>query len=73
MMFNMVETNVKRIGGTFYARIPAGEARRLGIHEGTPVEMQVRLIRRGAQDLMKLKGMFKGQFASGDSSDLWGE
>lgn len=66
----MVESKVTRIGGTFFARIPAHEAKRLGLKENAPVDLQVRPLGRTIQDVLKYRGAFKGRFVRDD--DLWG-
>ncbi len=69
----MLASNVVRINRTLYVRIPAADARRLGLKEGDAVDMDVR--RRGggtARDVVGLRGSFKGAFRRGTSSDLWG-
>ena len=71
-MFNMVETKVTRIGGTLYARIPAEEARRLGIREGSPVDLKVKPLGHFVEDVLRLKGKYKGRFTHA-ADDLWGE
>lgn len=67
----MVETKVTKIGGTLFARIPADEARRLGIVENSAVDIEVRPLGRSVKDVLALRGKFKGQFVKDD--DLWGE
>lgn len=69
----MVESKVTRIGGTLFARIPADEARRLGLEADTPVDIEVRALRRSARDVLRYKGAFHGQLAKGRRKDLWGE
>lgn len=69
-MFNMVETKVTRIGGTLFARIPADEAKRLGLHENSPIDIQVKPLGRSVEDVLALKGRFKGMFAKA-GEDLW--
>lgn len=67
----MVETKVTRIGGTLYARIPADEARRLGIHENEPIDITVRPLQRGVEGVLSLRGKHKGRFAKDE--DLWSD
>lgn len=67
----MVETTIKRIGGTYFARVPAEEARRLKLTDGAVVDLEVRPRGRSAKDALKLKGRYKGEFQS--DADLWSD
>lgn len=71
-MYNMVESSVKRIGGSFYVRVPAEEARRLKLHENQNVDLTVRPLGRSVQDVLRHKGQFRGRFARESARDLWG-
>lgn len=71
--YNMVESKVTKIGGTHFARIPADEAKRLGLKDGSPVELDVRPLRRSAQDVLTHKGAFRGALRPHAKEDLWGE
>jgi antitoxin component of MazEF toxin-antitoxin module len=65
----MVESSVKRIGGSFYVRVPAEEAKRLGLRENTRVDLDVRPLGRSVEDALKHLGRFP-KLARDD--DLWG-
>ena len=71
--FNMVQTKVTKIGGTLFVRIPAEEAKRLGLEHGSTVDVQVRPLGRKVRDMLKLKGKFKGQLAPFDRKEMWGD
>jgi len=68
----MVESRIVRINQTLYARVPAAEARRLGLSEGEVVDLQVRPRRKTVSGALGLFGKHKG-IALPDDADLWGE
>lgn len=72
MMLNMVESKIVRINQTLYARVPAAEARRLGLSEGELVDIEVTPRRKTVAGAMGLFGQYKG-LKSPDDADLWGE
>lgn len=72
IMLNMVETKIVRINQTLYARVPAAEARRLGLSEGEVVDIEVKPRRKTASGAMALFGKRKGLALPSDA-ELWGE
>lgn len=72
MMLNMVESKVVRINRTLYVRVPADEARRLGLAEGEVVDVDVRPRRKTLRGALALAGRYKGLTLPQDD-ELWGE
>lgn len=67
----MVESTVKKIGGTYFVRVPPEEVSRLKLSDGAVVDLDVRPRGRSAKDVLGLKGRFRGQFRTDE--DLWGD
>lgn len=72
IMLNMVESKIVRINQTLYARVPAAEARRLGLSEGEIVDLEVKPRRKTAAGALALLGKHKG-LRLPDDADLWGD
>ena len=64
-----MESSVKRIGGSLFVRVPAEDARRLGLQDNARVELDVRPLGRSVEDVLKNMGRFR-RLARDD--DLWG-
>lgn len=72
-MFNiMVDSKIVRINRTFYALVPAKEARRLNLREGQLVDVEVRPRRTTSRDALRLFGTRKN-IAIPDRRALWGD
>lgn len=73
-VFNMTRSRIVRINRTFYALIPADEARRLDLKEGQEVDLEVAPARRGtAAEVLALRGRGKGAFRDESGADTWGD
>lgn len=68
----VVESKVVRINQTFYVRVPAAEARRLGLEEGEVVDVEVRPRRKVAAGALALFGRQKGLALPSDD-EIWGD
>lgn len=71
-MLNM-ESKIVRINRTLYARVPAEEARRLGLREGQAVDIEVRPLARTAGDALALHGKYPALRGAASRRELWGD
>lgn len=69
----MTESRLIGIRKTLYARVPAEEARRLGLRPGQQVDLEVRPLGATAEEILALRGRYKGHFVRRTGRGLWGE
>lgn len=69
----MTESRLIAIRRTLYARVPADEARRLGLRAGQPVDVQVRPLGSTADEILLLRARHKGAFQNRPGRELWRE
>ncbi len=69
----MAEAKVVRINQSLYVCVPAAEARRLNLQEGQTVEIDVRPKGATGEDILNLKGKYKGQLGRATDKELWGD
>ncbi len=67
-----VETEVKRIGGSTFARLPPELVRSMDLRAGDRIMLDVERVGGTAEDVMALRGRFKG-LPKLDRLELWGE
>jgi antitoxin component of MazEF toxin-antitoxin module len=69
-----MESRVIQIRQTLYVRIPAAQAKRLGLKAGQHVDVQVQRLFPHVKDIVQdLRGRRKGAFGHVDRRKLWGE
>ncbi len=67
-----VEAEVKKIGGSYFARIPPELARSLDLRPDDLVWLDVRRVGATVDELLKLRGKYP-TLPAFDRNELWGE